>query len=103
MSTDFALMGIKILLREGYEQALKTGRLDHQPDGSAVFTFLVPAPVNQPCRGIRLPKGEFYLHMKDLHQLMGGESLVPFEHFEHTAQEFAAGRPPAQGFGQGMK
>ena len=38
MDNDFALMGIKILLPEGYEHARKTGRLDHQPDGSAVFT-----------------------------------------------------------------
>ncbi len=97
---DFAQNGINIVLRQGYEHDLKAGKLEPQPDGSTIFRFRVPAPVNKTCRGIRRPDGEFYLHMGDFHQLLGGDAVIPYEHFEHGAHEIAAGRKPP-GFGSG--
>jgi len=97
---DFAQNGLNILLRQGYEHDLKAGKLERQLDGSTIFRFRVPAPFNKTCRGIRRPDGEFYVHMGDFHQLLGGDEVIPYEHFEHGAHEIAAGRKPP-GFGNG--
>lgn len=94
---DMAKAGLGLVLQKSYLAAKLDNALTYGENGEEFFTAPVPnlpADWDGPAtlNAVKLPNGQFNLDLKSLHQLLGGDQVVPFEHFEAQAFEFARQR-----------
>ena len=85
-----AKKGLQLLIERGYQRALEAGEIIHFSDGNQGFPCHFPEPINKDCNAIRSPDGVIHLRIKDFYELLGGEEVEPFEHFEHKVEEFCS-------------